>query len=289
MAPSSTKCSLSNRGPSLLLLALALTVTFSLTESDKTIQLSGEVGGNVTFQCPVDDKRTISLFYVQRHEEFVNGYYGERDMDLHKWQNTRLDRKRTHVHMYRLNISHTGMYTCLIQYNNDQVIKASSIQLNVTASYSKPNVTQSCDAAGCSVTCAFYGGYPGNNVTWKIHGSRNNHSQLLNVVNNTQVPSPSTMLVSSTSTVYFNCSHREIRNLSCSVGNVTSDWFPVCDRKPEVEPNSHNPIIIVVAVCAVLLSLSVGAALWCRHKKRQTDREKKENEEESKNLQVLEK
>ena len=97
------------------------------------------------------------------------------------------------------------------------------------ASYSKPNVTQSCKGVRCWVTCASYGGYPGTEVAWKIHGSANTNSQLLKVENNTQVPSPSTMLVNSTSTVFFNCSNREMGNLSCSVGNVTSNWFSVCE------------------------------------------------------------
>ncbi|XP_053279003.1 uncharacterized protein LOC128440340 [Pleuronectes platessa] len=287
MASSSTRRSLSNRGPSLLLLALAWTVTFSLTESSEP-SLSGEVGGNVTFRCPVNDQRTIKMFYFQRDEVFVNGFYAVREITAPKWPNTRLDRKSTHVDMYNLNISHTGTYKCIIEYNNDQDVRISFIQLNVTASYSKPNVTQSCDDARCLVTCAFYGGYPGKMVDWKLHGSRNTDNQLWNVENNTQVHSPSTMLVNSSSIVYFSCSHGEVRNLSCSVGNVTSDWFPVCERKLEVKPNSHSPIKIATAVCAVLiLLLLLGAVVWFfyRRKKRQTDRIKDGNKDELKELQ----
>ncbi|XP_035011262.1 uncharacterized protein LOC118106660 isoform X2 [Hippoglossus stenolepis] len=276
MASSSTKRHLSNRGPSLLLLALVCTVTFSLTESAEPIPLRGEVGGNVTFQCPVDNHRTISFFYFQHGDLFLNGYHAKKEIDSPMWENTRLDRNRTHVHMCRLNISHTGMYKCIIQYN-DHSITESVIQLTVTASYSKPNVTQSCDGVRCFVTCAFYGGYPGRKVAWEVHGSRNTNSQLWNVENNTQVPSPSTMLVNSTSTVYFNCSHGEMGNLSCSVGNVTSNWFSVC--KPDVKPTPNSPIkTIAAAVCAGLCLLLVGVlAQFCRRKKRQTGQDGVEN------------
>ncbi|XP_062242692.1 uncharacterized protein LOC133952315 isoform X2 [Platichthys flesus] len=284
MAPSSTRRSLSNRGPSLLRLALAWTVTFSLTESSELIRLSGEVGGNVTFRCPFNNQRTIQFFYLQRDNVFVNGYHAFKTIFSGKWPNTRLDDKSTHVDMYGLNISHTGRYKCFILYTDNENIEESEIQLNVTASYSKPNVTQSCDDARCLVTCAFYGGYPGNMVEWKLHGSRNIDNQLWNVENNTQVHSPSTMLVNSSSIVYFSCSHGAIRNLSCSVGNVTSEWFPVCDRKPEVKPNPHSLIIIAPVVCGLIL---LGAVVWFfyRRKKRQTARIKDGNKDELKDLQ----
>ncbi|CAB1460165.1 unnamed protein product [Pleuronectes platessa] len=245
MASSSTRRSLSNRGPSLLLLALAWTVTFSLTESSEP-SLSGEVGGNVTFRCPVNDQRTIKMFYFQRDEVFVNGYYADREIPAPKWPNTRLDRKSTHVDMYNLNISHTGTYKCIIEYNNDQDVRISFIQLNVTASYSKPNVTQSCDDARCLVTCAFYSGYPGNMVEWKLHGSRNTDNQLWNVENNTQCVNVNSRL-SLTLTVL---------------------------------------IKIATAVCAVLiLLLLLGAVVWFFYRRKKTDRIKDGNKDELKELQ----
>nr|XP_019950451.1 PREDICTED: T-lymphocyte activation antigen CD80-like [Paralichthys olivaceus] len=284
MASSSTIRYFLNQGPSLWLLVLVWTVIFSLTESAITIQLKGEAGGNVTFKCPVDNKRTVSWFYFQRGDVFLNGYHASRTIPNPILENTRLEPNSTHVHMFRLNISDSGMYRCIIQYND--IITEDKIQLTVTAPYSKPTATKSCDDVRCLVTCASYGGYPGIKVEWIIPGSRNTNSPPWKVENNTQVSHQSTMLVDSSSTVNFNCSNGELKNLSCSVGNVTSDLFSVCN--PEVKPNSYTPLKIA-APCVVLLLIVIAVVLCCWHKKGQTGKDCRENgnKEELKYLKEL--
>lgn len=97
------------------------------------IQITGEIGGDVTFPCPVDKDRTPNFFYLQREQNFVNGYYVGREVPTKPWENTRVDRIERTVHMFRLNISHSGEYQCHIQYkDSDKKTTTTSIHLSVT-------------------------------------------------------------------------------------------------------------------------------------------------------------
>ncbi|XP_044059484.1 uncharacterized protein LOC122879449 isoform X2 [Siniperca chuatsi] len=240
---------------SLHLLALVLTVTwhFSLTESAGKIQLKGEVGGNVTFRCPVVKQQTIKFFYLQRGPHiFVNGFYESKKVQ--PWENTRLGHDKTTVHMDSLNISHSGDYLCLIMYSDSHKTET-VIQLSVTANYSKPEATVSCrDRFSCLVTCTSHGGYPGTKMMWNVNGSLD-----WKVVNNSDMSDPVTMMFNSSSTAHFNCSNGE-REFSCHVGNVTSNMFPICTPQKK-DPNNHF-VIIAAATCSILVFFSIVVWLW---------------------------
>ncbi|XP_039985845.1 T-lymphocyte activation antigen CD86-like isoform X2 [Xiphias gladius] len=251
-------------------LVWTVTWTFSVTESTSPIHLRGEVGGNVTFHCPRIPRKTVIFFYFQIGDKFVNGYYASKNV-TEIWENTRVDHTEMTVHMYRLNISHSGEYKCIIRYSDNEEITQQAMHLSVTANYTKPTVTMNCDenlGFGCLLTCASHGGYPGTKMMWNVPVSRNSSSQMWKVVNSSEVPNPSTMLFNSSSTAYFNCSNEELKYLSCSVGDVTSDMFSVCT--PMVPPVTYSPVMIVATCAVVVVILMVVALLSCKCKKRQT-------------------
>ncbi|XP_040903012.1 junctional adhesion molecule A [Toxotes jaculatrix] len=253
---------------SIWLLALVWIVTsgLSVTERNPPIHLRGEVGGNVTFHCPVANNEKITLFYFQNHTTFINGYHISKTITRSKWENTRLDRSETSVHMYGLNVSHSGEYQCIIQYSGKTNIEETSIYLSVTANYSKPTITKSHDRGSCYVTCTSHGGYPSTKVTWNVSVPGNVSSQVWKIVNSSNVPSPSTMLFNSSSTAYFNCSNGELTHLSCSVGDVTSDMFSVCSSS---KPDGPGWVIVVAASSAVAVFILVALLLFLKHRKKQ--------------------
>ncbi|XP_042271379.1 T-lymphocyte activation antigen CD86 [Thunnus maccoyii] len=252
-----------------LTLVLAVIGFFSVTESVAQISLRGEVGQNVTFHCPYEKQRTINWVYLQRDNEFVNGYHASKNVS-DGWENTRLDNK-TAVQMFNLKVSHSGNYRCIIEYRHGP-LEEKYIHLSVTANYSKPNVTISCDknhGYSCLVICASQGGYPQRKMRWSGAVTGNTSSQMWKVLNSSEVPDPNTMLFNSSSTASFNCSYGEQRFLSCSVGNVTSELFKVCvPQKPDKKPGDHT--MMVAAICAVaVVVIGLLLLLWTCRKQRQ--------------------
>ncbi|XP_047449230.1 uncharacterized protein LOC125013013 [Mugil cephalus] len=246
-----------------LQLALFFTMTWLFSVTDSQIQLRGELGGNVTFHCPVNNK-PLNFLYLQRGNNFVNGYYAERNI-TQTWENTKVDRKEAAVHMFGLNISHNGQYSCHFRYHgNDQVTDA-NIHLRVTARYSKPVVTGICDdnnhSQSCMVTCTSHGGYPRSQVTW-YEPSGNTSSQMWKVLNNSEVPSPVSLVYNSSSTVLVNCSSGSL-TFTCSVGDVTSDRLSVCAPPA---PNDNNLILHVA--CGMVFVIGVMTLLICVWKRR---------------------
>ncbi|KAM3615360.1 uncharacterized protein V6R79_000932 [Siganus canaliculatus] len=76
------------------------------------IHLKGEVGGNVTFHCRSAKDRTVKFLYFQKGDIFVNGYHATKEVN-NTWNNTRVDRNASTVHMENLNISHADHNLCL--------------------------------------------------------------------------------------------------------------------------------------------------------------------------------
>ena len=97
------------------------------THSD--IHLRGEIGGNLTVHCPVDNLKSIHFFYFQKNNIFINGFHKLKKIPIQTWSNTKMDDKdMTTVHIFNLNASHGGYYECHVQYNdflNKTVIKVS--------------------------------------------------------------------------------------------------------------------------------------------------------------------
>ncbi|XP_042343003.1 uncharacterized protein LOC121943533 isoform X2 [Plectropomus leopardus] len=255
-----------NQGPFFPLLAVILTMMwhFPITESAASSQLRGEVGGNVTFHCPVDKQRKLVFLYFQRGDVFVNGYHASKEIS-ETWENTRMDHDYT-MHMYHLNISYSGDYQCHILYKDGQMLRNHTLfYLSVTANYSEPAHTVNCADENrhisCWVICASHGGYPGTKVTWDIP-----ESVMSSEVNNTQMPDPITMMVNSSSTIYVNCTNGEQTSLSCSVGGVTSKTFNVCT--PQDPTETFSPSVITAAVCAVVFVIII-VVLWLKCKKGQ--------------------
>ncbi|XP_035536018.1 CD276 antigen [Morone saxatilis] len=253
---------------SLLLALVTITWHISVTEC-ADLNLSGEVGGNVTIRCPFDKDRKISFFYFQKGHMFVNGYYGERKMDqkqVPKWNNTRLDRDNNTVYMYNLTVAHSGDYQCHIKYSESDLINETKIHLSVTANYSKPEVKQYCSSKnqvfGCLVTCASHGGYPDQEIVWNVDGA-----QMWNVVNISKTKDPHTRMFSVYSSAYYNCSNGPLEALSCSVGAITSEMFSIC--KPKDPSEGGWPYITEVAAILAVVFLMVMLLVWWKCRKRQ--------------------
>ncbi|XP_073336728.1 T-lymphocyte activation antigen CD80-like isoform X2 [Pagrus major] len=256
-----------------LWLALVLTMTwaFTVTESTKRIDVQGEVGGNVTIHCPCNKQKNITFFYFQQGVKFVNGYYASKTIPPNRgWENTRVDKGSTTVHMYNLSISHIGRYKCIIQYTDkDNPDTFEDVHIKVTATYSKPEVTvaSSEDKSTYLVTCTSHGGYPRTSVEWNVP-----RTQMWRRVNKSEMEDRDTLMFNSSSTASFNCSKGEMIFISCQVGNVTSDRTPVCKDKvpePPVQRAEIIAAIIIIGVAVVVLAIMVASALWWKHKKRQ--------------------
>ncbi|KAG7226020.1 hypothetical protein INR49_018630 [Caranx melampygus] len=256
----------------LLALVWIISCTTDVTGSANTKYLQGEIGGNVTFNCFAGEKANATFFYFQINETFINGYYEDKDLLKYKkrWNNTKLDGNT--VHMYKLKVSDSGLYQCIMLFKNEGVRKE-YYQLSVTAKYSQPTVIKSCEEGfSCFVTCASHGGYPGTEMTVNVPVPKNTSGQMWKVVNISQMSNPITMEYNSTTTVVFNCSKGQLTHISCSVGEVTSPMFSVCEHRPEPDPSDHT--VVIIAICAVAVFIvSVGLLLYCRCKKRQQHRQ----------------
>lgn len=102
----------------ILFLTLTLDTCFCFfPQGAALIELTGKVGGEVTFHCPVDKQKTLKMLYFQKGDDFVNGYYAKKDASKTAWRNTRLDLNKSTVHMSNLKPSHGGDYKCIIKYS----------------------------------------------------------------------------------------------------------------------------------------------------------------------------
>ncbi|XP_034723769.1 CD276 antigen-like [Etheostoma cragini] len=248
------------------LLALVGTLTwhFLVTEGAGPIELRGEVGGSVTFSCPVA-KQKLKFVYFQRGEIFVNGYYESKNTTQLAWKNTRVDDDKTTMHMYHLNISHHGEYQCHFQYSDNSGAQKQVIHLSLTANYSKPALSVHCSddnhRYSCLVTCASHYGYPSKKVKWNEPAI-----QMWKVLNSSEISDPKTMMVNSSSTAYFNCSNGKT-SVRCSVGDVSSDMVSICSPR-DPPPVFHN--LVIIAILATMgISIILILLLYWRCKKGQ--------------------
>ncbi|XP_022073040.2 uncharacterized protein LOC110967663 [Acanthochromis polyacanthus] len=263
MACYSRQCFLCPR----LWLVLALAVWPIVTEGAVLILLRGEVGGNVTFKSSTLKQGKIQYMYLQKdingHQVFINGYYSGKHIKESPWPNTRVDNNTNEVHMFGLNMSHSGDYDLLIHYNNDGEPTKTIIRLNITGKYSAPSVTLVCSDENkfksCIVTCASHGGFPLSNMAWKVFGTENTRNNDWKVLNKTEDLSKDTKLFTSSSTAFFNCSRGEM-NFSCSVGGVTSEEHTVCTHQDP--PNNPNLYVIILACLVPFVVVVISLGLW---------------------------
>lgn len=96
-------------------------------------QITGEVGGRVTFFCPSHKDKTLTLFYLQKGTTFVNGYHSVRDTQSYS------DMPRSHVNhtertvdIWALKVSDSGEYSCHVQYSDNMKLDETRIYLSVT-------------------------------------------------------------------------------------------------------------------------------------------------------------
>ncbi|XP_034556995.1 uncharacterized protein LOC117825320 isoform X2 [Notolabrus celidotus] len=224
------------------------------------IRLKGEVGGEVIFRCPVE-RRDIQHLFLQKDLSFVNGYYKEKVLPS-TWPNTKMDKETMTVHMNSLNVSHEGNYDCLIEYTNTHETLPTVIHLSITANFSVPAYTVlHQDETHWLVTCSSHGGYPTSTMIWNTDGS-----EMVKVVNSSEMTDPITLTINSSSTALFNCSKGEMKLISCSVGSVTSPLFSVCTSKPP-DPQSYSLIIVATILVGVTLCVTF-VCLWHKRKKR---------------------
>ncbi|KAM9319034.1 uncharacterized protein KZ484_023343 [Pholidichthys leucotaenia] len=256
----------------LLLLRLILALIHFATGTPQ-IQVKGEVGGNVTLRCNAPKRGTIEFLYLQKGQDFVNGYYVSKKINK-AWQNTTVDRSESAVHMYRLNVSHGGNYVCHIKYKDTEIVDT-HFYLSVTAQYSKPTVNQVCKAQGCLVTCTSHDGYPGSKMKWAVNSNLG-----WTFVNSSENACPTTMTFSISSTAYFNCSYGEMK-LSCSVSGATSEAFTVCHSQDPTPTLSLHVIIAGVVIAIVMVIVVVVFLCKCRKGAATNTIERRAQEEET--------
>uniref|UniRef100_A0A668A585 Ig-like domain-containing protein n=1 Tax=Myripristis murdjan TaxID=586833 RepID=A0A668A585_9TELE len=189
------------------------------------IQITGEVGGRVTFFCPSHKDKMLTLFYLQKGTTFVNGYHNVRDAELYRAiPHSHVNHTERTVDMWALKVSDSGEYSCHVQYSDSMKLDETRIHLT---NYSTPTLSVLCDSdsSSCQVTCASYGGYPSSEVMW--NSSTNANSQWWTPGNSSEEADPDSMLINSSSTVIVNCSG-PLQTLNCSVGGFTSDNLTVC-------------------------------------------------------------
>ncbi|KAM9853860.1 uncharacterized protein ACBR49_004624 isoform 2-T2 [Aulostomus maculatus] len=249
------------------LLALITACLFLVIGEADSFHLIGDFGGNVTFRCTTIERKPIKFFYLQRDmatPEFVNGFYINKSIQWQPWKNTEVYNNKAIVHMYNLNMSHSGNYECVICYTDSDDVHKEKIRLNVTAKYSTPTVSVSYDDKhhSCYVTCSVHGGYPAKEIKWDVPG---NNGQMWNVVNNSDKSDPDTKLVNISSTAFFNSSYGGFEFVRCSVGSDTSSTT-ACIRNKPAGPSTPEMLlpICVVAIVVVALVLILGIILWRR-------------------------
>ncbi|XP_060902365.1 uncharacterized protein LOC132980320 [Labrus mixtus] len=225
-------------------------------ENAAQIQLRGELGGNVSFSCPVT-REPLYLLYLQKGSLFVNGHHASKSVEGRTWENTWMDQDKT-VHMHSLNVSHEGDYTCLVAYNAHSDYQETIVHLSIKANYSKPEVkVLHSDEIHWLVNCSSHGGYPISQMIW------NQESQMMEDENSSVTRDDVTMTFNSSSTVYFNCSMGEIKFISCSVGGIDSQLFSVCKPKDRPPPTTHTTVI-AVAMCVPAIISVIGIGLCLR-------------------------
>lgn len=109
-----------------------------------------------------------------------------------------------------------------------------TLSLSNPAKYSQPNLT----VIDGSLTCTSHGGYPKAQITWNPPGR-------LEVTENRAVEDPYTSLFNLSSSAKLNCSSGRVENVSCSVGNLTSDTILICEycrMSLKLNPNSLDII-----------------------------------------------
>ncbi|KAM8904885.1 cluster of Differentiation 80/86 isoform 2-T3 [Spinachia spinachia] len=244
-----------------IFLQLLVLITTRLTDvtGAASFPLIGEVGGEVTFHCPVDKQRTLAFLYIQKGEIFVNGYHAENNVTGQAWNNTRVDLDKSTLLMYNLKPSHDGDYTCIIRYKGKMRIEPEiQLRLTVTANYSKPELTVHCTDTNrnfsCLLQCTSHGGLGDASVTW--HLPRN-----FKVTNNSKIRDPDTTTFNISNTAYVNCSDGQPTSFRCSVDNVSSDIVSVCTPK---DPPGHSPSVTAAAICAAGVGFCFMVALLAR-------------------------
>lgn len=102
------------------------------------LNVTGEVGGSVSINCPTIPNKPIAYFYFQHKLEsgkhiFVNGFFP--GYPLETKSNSRLDEeKNTTVHMFNLTMADHGTYKCHLEYMDGKT-NDTDVYINVTGKY----------------------------------------------------------------------------------------------------------------------------------------------------------
>ncbi|XP_008423727.1 butyrophilin subfamily 1 member A1-like isoform X2 [Poecilia reticulata] len=220
------------------------------------------VGENVTFYCPAAQESQLQFLYFQKDVVgakpiFFNGYHFSKPLPNRR-PNTEMDQNHTKMHIYGLNLSDSGEYHCFYMYKDtasDDPIKI-QIYLNVTAVFSKPEMTVKCKEesgvpSDCNVTCHSHNGLSGKWMEWNVTGNIN--KEMWKVLLNDESPSRDE-LVSISSTANFNCCGDEVK-VSCSVDRFTSETVSVCSSKVPPDPSYkfNSAVIAAIVICSVFV------------------------------------
>ncbi|KAJ0022176.1 hypothetical protein NQD34_009666 [Periophthalmus magnuspinnatus] len=207
----------------------------------KITPLRGHVGGEVVFQCFKPHEK-YKLLYLQRGEDFVNGYYESKSMSLYKpWPNSRVNKTQNAISLSTLNVSHAGQYTCYCE-STKGLQNQTEIELIITANYSKPSIHHNCTDKKdqCLVWCSSHGGYPKNKIIWNVTTLEGPPIAMM-WRNDSFKEDNNTQLFNISSMASFNCSTGK-QNISCSVDGVSS-VLSVCEQEGSTRYSTcqYNP------------------------------------------------
>ncbi|KAK7156016.1 hypothetical protein R3I94_006170 [Phoxinus phoxinus] len=270
---------------SLLALVMALVLGTATTDvSGPPVNITAVVGHTATFKCPNQKSWIVTRLYIQKHEEFINGFDLSKNLEhlRHAKYLNRTTVNRTNLSMEMTNVTvlDEGLYKCVVFYktvNNptDPKKDISYIYLKVTGKYSVPTIEKECSerkngdgTAGksCRLSCSSTGGYPQSTVKWaELNLSR------MSVVHNESSEDPSSKTWTVNQTIAYDCVHPT--NVSCAVDGAVSPIITIC----ETESFSFEVITAIVLVLVFVLLLLLVCMVICCRRRRTEDQGDPEN------------
>ncbi|KAK7171392.1 hypothetical protein R3I93_003865 [Phoxinus phoxinus] len=272
-------CLFTHRYSLALVMALVLG-TATTDDSGPPVNITAVVGHTATFKCPNQKSWIVTRLYIQKHDEFINGFDKLKDLPSKYLNRTTVNRTNLSMEMTNVTVLDEGLYKCIVFYKEDNPTTApkkdiSYIYLKVTGKYSVPTIEKECSerkngdgTAGksCRLSCSSTGGYPQSAVKWAEL-----NLSLMSVVHNESSEDPSSKTWTVNQTIAYDCVHAT--NVSCAVDGAVSPIITIC----ETESFSFEVIAAIVLVLVFVLLLLLVCMVICCRRRRTEDQGDPEN------------
>ncbi|XP_051965887.1 T-lymphocyte activation antigen CD80-like isoform X2 [Xyrauchen texanus] len=226
------------------------------------------LGQSVTLRCPGNLSVPILRLYLQmqrgQKDYFINGFARDKSLPVTEYLNrTEVNEMDLSITMSNISFSDEGPYTCIVFYTEGSK-EVHLISLNVTATYSVPNVTADCihgqvtRGKKCQLSCSSTGGYPESEVKWPGLHLHLNESD--NKTTSLQDPHSKTWTINQNVTYYCD----QPTNVSCSIGHAVSHTITICQA--DSFPLRVN-VAIAFVVTFVLFLILVLVLMKCHHRR----------------------